>query len=160
MSEVEIRRFSPEDRDWVVAAHGDHYAREEGFDASFGVLVGEIVDGFVTDHDPSAEAGWIVWRGVERLGGIFCVRLNKHAAKLRLFWLTDGARGQGLGKRLLATCMEFAKDRGFSAIQLWTHEEHAAAGALYAKTGWTLMRSEPAVSFGQRLVEQHWRITL
>lgn len=160
MDGVEIRRFTATDRDWLVAQHRDHYARAEGFDETFGVLVAQIIDDFIADHDSSREAGWIAWDGDQRLGCIFCVKLDGETAKLRLFLLTKDARGKGLGRRLLATCMDFARAQGYRRMKLWTHESHRAAGALYAKTGWTLTSSEPVVSFGQSLVEQHWEIGL
>lgn len=160
MSEIEIRRFAASDRDWLVEQHDVHYARAEGFDHTFGELVAQIVDAFLTDHDEASEAGWIAWDGGQRLGSIFCVRLNETTAKLRLFLLTPQARGKGLGKRMLATCMGFARDHGYADMQLWTHESHHAAGALYAKTGWTLGPTKPVVSFGKPNVEQTWTITL
>jgi hypothetical protein len=45
-------------------------------------------------------------------------------------------------------------------MQLWTHESHRAAGALYARAGWDLVESAPVTSFGKPNVEQTWRITL
>lgn len=160
MDNIEIRTFTPDDRDWLVAAHGDHYGADEGFDASFGTLVAQILDDFIADHDPADEAGWIAWHQGQRLGSIFCVKQADKTAKLRLFLLTPKARGKGLGKRMLATCMGFAKERGYLEMKLWTHESHRAAGALYASTGWQLMSASPVVSFGQPLIEQHWQITL
>ena len=157
---AEIRRFSAVDRDWVVSRHADHYAREEGFDDTFGVLVAEIVDAFIADHDAEREAGWIAWEGERRLGSIFCVGLSEKTAKLRLFLLVPEARGKGLGRQLLQTCMDFARAKGYQVMQLWTHEEHRAAGALYAKAGWELTASTPVHSFGQDLTEQTWKIAL
>lgn len=160
METIEIRKFTPADRDWLIVQHEQHYAREEGFDATFGVLVSEIIDAFLLDHDPTCEAGWIAWQGAQRLGSIFCVRLDAQTAKLRLFLLMPEARGLGLGKRMLATCMGFARDCGYQRMQLWTHESHAAAGALYAKTGWVLGETKVVISFGKENVEQTWTITL
>lgn len=160
MEKIEIRKFTHADRDWLIAQHKEHYAREEGFDDTFGKLVTQIIDAFLTDHDPTCEAGWIAWQGEARLGSIFCVRLTETTAKLRLFLLTPEARGKGLGKRMLATCMGFSRDCGYRDMQLWTHESHAAAGALYAKTGWTLGATKPVVSFGKANVEQTWKISL
>jgi GNAT superfamily N-acetyltransferase len=160
MEKIDLRRFEATDRDWLVAAHADHYAREEGFDATFGMLVAEILDGFLAEHDPARERGWIAWRGARRLGSIFCVALSPEVAKLRLFLLMPEARGQGLGRRLLETCMGFARERGYREMQLWTHESHRAAGALYARAGWDLVESAPVTSFGKPNVEQTWRITL
>ncbi|WP_300031724.1 GNAT family N-acetyltransferase [uncultured Roseobacter sp.] len=151
-----IRKFSAEDRDWLVAQHGQIYARDEGFDETFGVLVAEIIDGFLADHDAERERGWIAQDGDTRLGSIFCVKLSDTTAKLRLFLLTPDARGKGLGYRLLETCMGFAKASGYTDMQLWTHESHKAACALYQRSGWELISSHPVQSFGQNLIEQSW----
>ncbi len=160
MEHIEIRRFTPADRDWLVEQHDVHYARDEGFDHTFGELVASILDAFLEDHDPDDEAGWIAWDRDQRLGSIFCVRLNDDTAKLRLFLLTPAARGKGLGRRMLETCMGFAKVRGYKRMRLWTHESHRAAGALYKRNGWTLIDSKPVVSFGKPNVEQTWTIIL
>lgn len=160
MAEIEIRSFTAGDRDWLLEQHEVHYARDEGFDASLGVLVAQILDDFLAGHDPTCERGWIAWREGQPLGSIFCVRLTQDCAKLRLFLLTPDARGKGLGRRMLSTCMGFARDAGYQRMQLWTHESHRAAGALYARSGWTLNSSKPVVSFGKPNVEQHWSISL
>ena len=156
MENIVIRAFEPSDRAWLVAQHGRLYAQDEGFEA----LVDEILSAFVAQHDPSCEQGWIAQAGDERLGSIFCVRLSERRAKLRLFLLVPEARGQGLGGRLLRTCMTYAKHKGYSSMQLWTHESHKAACALYAKSGWSLVSSKPVHSFGVELVEQSWEIEL
>lgn len=152
-----IRPFSADDRDWLVAAHSDLYARAEGFNASFWQLVAQIIDGFLAGHDPKREAGWIAEADGEPLGSIFCVAQDGSTAKLRLFLLVPEVRGKGLGKRLLHHCMRFAESRGYAGMQLRTHESHEAACALYRTTGWTLEASKPVHSFGQDLVEQQWR---
>ena len=158
--EVVLRAFTAEDVDWLVDRHATLYARDEGFDESFGRLVREILEDFVASHDSSCERGWIAERDGQRLGSIFCVRLSETEAKLRLFFLLPEARGLGLGKRLLQTCMGFAKGRGYLKMQLWTHESHEAACALYKAFGWQLTESKPVHSFGVDLVEQSWEITL
>ncbi|WP_299826821.1 GNAT family N-acetyltransferase [uncultured Roseobacter sp.] len=156
MDSVTIRRFTADDRDWLVDQHGRLYAQTEGFDDSFGILVGDILDAFLAEHDPELERGWIAEEEGARLGSIFCVRLSEKTAKLRLFLLVPQARGKGLGKRLLETCMGFAKDRGYQGMQLWTHESHKAACALYKAHGWQMESTKPVHSFGQDLVEQSW----
>jgi len=153
-----IRPFHPEDAAWLVERHGTLYARDEGFDNTFAPLVAGILDAFVTGHDPTCEAGWIAVAEGARLGSIFCVRLDQHTAKLRLFLLVPEARGHGLGQRLLETCMTYARNRGYRGMQLWTHESHRAACALYARNGWHLVSSRPVHSFGRELVEQSWEI--
>lgn len=156
MDSVQLRKFTADDRDWLVRQHADIYAQTEGFDASFGVLVADILDDFLSQGKRDRETGWIAEQNGQRLGSIFCVRLTETTAKLRLFLLVPDARGKGVGKRLLKACMGFAKDNDYSDMQLWTHESHAAACALYKAVGWQMVSSKPVHSFGQDLVEQSW----
>jgi GNAT superfamily N-acetyltransferase len=155
-----IRPFRAEDIPWLVERHQTLYAADEGFDDTFGPLVRDILDAFVADHDPSCEAGWIAEEAGRPLGSIFCVRTDAETAKLRLFLLVPEARGKGLGRRLLNTCLGFARSRGYRRMALWTHESHEAACALYARSGFRLTRSVPVHSFGVDLVEQSWEIDL
>ncbi|MBE9636555.1 GNAT family N-acetyltransferase [Salipiger pacificus] len=157
---IDLRVYGPGDREWLVRQHAELYARDEGFDASFGTLVDRILRDFDASHDPARERGWIAWEGRQRLGSIFCVDAGSDGgaalAKLRLFLLLPEARGRGLGQRLLDTCLGFARDAGYHRMTLWTHESHRAACALYAKNGFSLVSSTPVTSFGVPLVEQHW----
>nr|WP_299201143.1 GNAT family N-acetyltransferase [uncultured Tateyamaria sp.] len=156
MTDVTIRPFRPEDTDWLVDQHDSLYAREAGFDDSFGPLVRSILEAFNAEHDASCERGWIAEADGRPLGSIFCVRHDETTAKLRLFLLVPEARGRGAGRMLLDQCMSFARDTGYAGMTLWTHESHAAACALYARTGWDMVASKPVHSFGQDLVEQTW----
>ncbi len=160
MEDVVLRPFRPDDAPWLVEQHDTLYARDEGFDSSFGPLVARILQDFIANHDPSRERGWIAERAGQRLGSIFCVSLDDDTAKLRLFLLVPEARGLGLGKRLLAACTAFARASGYRRMALWTHESHKAACALYRANGWQLTDSKPVHSFGVDLVEQSWEIEL
>ncbi|WP_170577424.1 GNAT family N-acetyltransferase [Ruegeria arenilitoris] len=160
MENIQIRPFRATDAAWLVEQHGRYYARDEGFDSSFGALVQSILEDFVASHDPTCERGWIAESDGQRLGSIFCVALDEHTAKLRLFLLLPEARGRGLGKRMLDTCMGYARGAGYAEMRLWTHESHRAACALYRANGWQLLDSKPVHSFGVDLVEQSWKIRL
>lgn len=153
---VVLRDLLPGDAGWIVSRHGELYARDEGFDASFEALVAEIVATFLRRHDPSRERGWIAEAAGRRLGSIFCVTETAETAKLRLFLLEPEARGTGLAQRLLDACLGFARDAGYRHIRLWTHESHRAAGRLYARNGFALTANRPARSFGRDVVEQTW----
>jgi len=159
MSEVILRDIEVGDAGWLIQQHGELYAREEGFDATFEPLVAEILVDFIRHHDPATERAFIAARDGERLGSIFCVKSDDPAvAKLRLFLLVPEARGLGLGRRLLDACLGFTRKAGYRRMRLWTHESHSAACALYARNGFTLTRSVPVHSFGVDLVEQTWEI--
>jgi GNAT superfamily N-acetyltransferase len=152
----EFHRFAPTDADWLVARHGDLYALDEGFDASFPDLVRQILDAFVAHHDPATEGGWILWQDDRRIGSVFVVRESSDTAKLRLVLLEPEARGLGLGQRLLDQAIGFARAAGYRRMRLWTHESQRAAGRLYARNGFDFVASEPRQSFGCDVVAQYW----
>lgn len=161
MTGTKLRRFEAGDADWLVRAHAELYAREAGFDSSFGTLVHGIIKDFLSWHDPERERGFVAEAEGTRLGSIFCVAGEApDLAKLRLFLLVPEARGRGLGLRLLDTCLGFARGAGYARIGLWTHESHREACALYARNGFMMMQSKPVRSFGVDLVEQRWERAL
>jgi GNAT superfamily N-acetyltransferase len=159
-AKVSMRVYSAADHDWLVDLHRTHYAQSDGFDDSFVELVDSILTEFEHKHNPDCERGWIAERAGVPLGSIFCVHHGGDTAKLRLFILSPEARGAGLGRQLLDACMTFARQSGYKRMQLWTHESHTAACALYAKTGWTCTVSKPVHSFGVDLVEQAWEVAI
>jgi len=156
--DIIIRDLQSGDAGWIIQQHAELYAREEGFDITFEALVAEIMADFIRRRDPARDRAFIAAQGAERLGCVFCVGKDKVTAKLRLFLVVPQARGQGLGHRLIAACMDWVKAQGYGRMELWTHESHQAACALYKAHGWHLVRSEPVENFGVQLVEQSWEI--
>ncbi len=160
-SDVTLTGLEIGDAGWLIEQHARIYARDEGFDRTFEAVVARILADFIEGHDPARERAWIAKRGTERLGSIFCVLGPRPGvAKLRLFLLVPEARGQGLGRRLLETCLDFARAAGYRHLQLGTHESHRAACALYRSAGFSCDWSKPVHSFGVDLIEQQWSIDL
>ncbi len=156
---IALRPFQDTDLDWLVEAHATHYAREEGFDDSFGPLVESILQRYLLDHDSARERGWVAEHDAHRIGSIFCVQGAQPSwAKLRLFLVLPQARGFGLGQHLLDTCLSFAGGVGYDGVTLWTHKSHEAACALYEKNGFVLEAEKPVRSFGCDLIEQTYKI--
>ncbi len=156
----DLRPFAPSDADWLVARHAALYARDDGFDESFGPLVAGIVADFLAQPDQTRQAGWIAWGAGKRCGSIFCVCEDPATpliAKLRLFLIEPESRGTGLAQTLLDTCLGFARNARYRQMRLWTHESHRAAGRLYARNGFVLASARTVHSFGQDLVEQIWQ---
>ena len=160
MDGIELRIFTADDADWVIARHAALYAAEEGYDETFAALVAQIVGAFLAAHDPAREKGWIALRGDARLGSIFVVREEDAVAKLRLVLLEPEARGTGLARHMVQTAMGFARAAHYTKMRLWTHESHTAAGRLYARAGFRLISSTPARAFGQNVVDQIWETDL
>jgi GNAT superfamily N-acetyltransferase len=160
-SPVVIRELGqPGDLGWVVMAHGEIYAAEFGWDASFEALVARIVADYAGGRDPAREAAWIAEAGGRRVGCVFCVAGDDRTAKLRILLADPAARGHQLGHRLVGTCVDFARQAGYARLQLWTNDVLAAARRVYLRHGFTLIASEPHRSFGADLVGQTYELDL
>ena len=144
------------DLGWVVMAHGELYDREFGWDSTFEALVARIVADYAGERDPGRHAAWIADVDGVRVGCVFCVPADERTAKLRLLLVDPDARGAGIGNRLVAECLDFAKAAGYEAITLWTNDVLAAARRIYKAHGFELMAEEPHHSFGHDLVGQTW----
>jgi len=158
---VVLRSPRPGDLGWVVQRHGEVYAREYGWDATFEALVAGIVaeiGGRVLD--PMRERFWMADVGGQTVGSVCVVRHDDSTAKLRLLIVDAAARGIGLGGRLVAEAVAFAKGAGYARMTLWTFAELTAARAIYEKAGFVRVSATPEHSFGRTHVAEEWERTL
>jgi DNA-binding MarR family transcriptional regulator/GNAT superfamily N-acetyltransferase len=155
-----LRDPRPGDMGWVVQSHGELYAREYGFDSSFEALVAEISAKFLASFDASRERCWIADLDGTQVGSVFLVRDTDDVAKLRLLLVDPSGRGQGLGRRLVAECVSFARQCGYRKITLWTQSILLAARKIYQDAGFVRVAAEPHRSFGQSLIGETWELKL
>jgi DNA-binding MarR family transcriptional regulator/GNAT superfamily N-acetyltransferase len=157
---VTLRTHRPGDMGWVVHAHGRIYADEYGWDERFEALVAQIVAKFLANFDPKRSRCWIAEMDGAPVGSVFVVKQTKSVAKLRLLVVEPRARGRGLGRRLVHESIDFAREKGYKRLALWTQSNLAAARAIYQASGFERKKTEKHASFGVKLTGEYWERAL
>jgi DNA-binding MarR family transcriptional regulator/GNAT superfamily N-acetyltransferase len=178
---VTLRPLAAGDLGWVLQRHGTLYAAEFGWDATFEDFCTRIIAEYpaLRDRAPGRAEGWIAEVNGVPAGSVFCVPdegttgtgatgtgatgtgvPGNATARLRLLLVEPWARGLGLGRRLTARCLDFARQAGYTDIVLLTYDQLAAARRVYQDAGFTLDSEHPEEAFGQRMMCQTWSRSL
>ncbi|MBP0583012.1 MarR family transcriptional regulator [Labrys sp. LIt4] len=158
---VVLRKPRPGDLGWVIHRQAELYHQEYDWDWTYEGLVATILGDFVANFDPVREDAWIAELDGRIVGSIFLMKSDDASVgKLRLLYVDPSARGHGLGKRLVRTCIERARDLGYASLTLWTNDILTAARKIYQAEGFKLAAEDPHRSFGKDLVGQTWTLDL
>ena len=157
---VSLRGYQLGDLGKIVSRQTIVYALEYGWDETYEPLAAEILGAFVREHDPAKERCWIADRDGEIMGSVFVMRASDTVAKLRLMYVEPTARGIGLGRRLVACCIQFARDAGYQTLTLWTNDVLVPARRIYQSAGFVRVAAEPHRSFGKDLIGETWELAL
>lgn len=159
--ELTLRGLRPGDLGLVTARQAILYAREYGWSRDYEALVAQILADFHQAFDPLKDDAWVADIGGGMAGSIFLVHGDEPGvARLRLLYVEPDARGMGVGKRLVATCIARARALGYERLDLWTNTVLVAARGIYQRAGFTLIDEAPHHSFGHDLVGQTWSLDL
>lgn len=148
------------DLGWIIAQHGLVYTNQFGWDTSFELVVADILLEFFRNYQPERDRMWLAEQEGQRLGTIFLEHKSSEEAKLRLLLVLPEARGVGLGTRLVAECLGFARQVGYKRVSLWTMDRLVAARKIYKRAGFELIESEPVFQFGHHMQSEIWRADL
>jgi DNA-binding MarR family transcriptional regulator/GNAT superfamily N-acetyltransferase len=159
--DVIYRGLRPGDIGWITHRQAVLYHEEYGWDWTYEGLVCDILGKFVANYDPAREAAWVAERAGNIAGSVFLVRSEDPAvAKLRLLYVEPSARGLGIGRALVAMCIDRANELGYRQMRLWTNDILISARRIYQEAGFRLVEEEKHHSFGYDLVGQTWVLGL
>jgi len=158
--EPEIRTdLRPGDLGRIVMLHGELYAAEHGLDPTFEPYVAGPLAEFALRSDPR-ERIWVVDRRGRAAGSVAVVAAAPDAAQLRWLLLHPDLRGRGLGRRLTAGAVDFARRRGYRTVLLWTLGHLSAAVGIYRRLGFVLAERHERRLWGRDLVEEKYTLDL
>lgn len=159
--QVTLRDLQIGDMGLIIHRQAILYAEEHGYDQRYEALIARIFADFHQAFDPGRDAAWIADMDGRMVGSVFLVHTDKpDVGKLRLLYVEPEARGAGVGKRLVASCIEHARDVGYARLELWTDRVLAAARGIYERAGFKLIEEAPDHFFGTESVSQIWSLNL
>jgi len=156
-----LRGLKPGDLGMVIARQAILYAEEYGWNSDYEALVARILADFHQSFDPTRDAAWIAEMDGQMAGSIFLVHGDEpDVGKLRLLYVERDARGAGVGRMLVAACVDRARAVGYKRLDLWTNSVLTAARRIYERAGFVLVDEAPHHSFGKDLIGQTWSLAL
>jgi molybdopterin-guanine dinucleotide biosynthesis protein A/GNAT superfamily N-acetyltransferase len=129
----------------------------------FAALVADTLREFGFERDPELDSDlddpagkyvalWIASAGGEVAGAVALRDLGDGVYELKRMYLRSAHRGRGVGKRLLATALDWARANGVRVVRLDTTERMVAARRLYEAAGFVRAPGEAPRQGQQRLL--------
>jgi GNAT superfamily N-acetyltransferase len=141
------------DIEQIVRYHDNYYADHYGFNHDFG----RYVEGPLTEfsvRNSAAERIWLLEDEAGIKGCIALARVSEEEAQLRWFYVDALLRGQGYGQNLINLLIDFALEKNYRRIILWTVSLLEEARRLYEKNGFALVEEHESEIWGKLLTEQ------
>ena len=98
----------------------------------------QALDSMTETYDQPRKTYFVVADGIEVIGGAGISPLdnyNGNVCELQKMYFMPEARGRGLGSKMMAKCLDFAKQSGFDQCYLETMPYMEDARKLYRKVG-------------------------
>ncbi len=157
---ITLRNLRPGDMGMIVARQSILYAETQGWGTGLKINECETSIAFLKNFKPGREQGWIAEQDGTMAGSVLLTDEGNNVARLRLLYVEPFARRRGLGDRLVQTCLNFARETGYTAMTLWTHSILESARRIYAAQGFTITSTETHTYFGAPVQGETWHRSL
>jgi DNA-binding MarR family transcriptional regulator/GNAT superfamily N-acetyltransferase len=155
-----VRTFQGGDMGMIAARQAILYRESHGWGIEMEALVGEVTASFLRDFRAGRDQCWIAESGGAMAGSVLVVDAGEDVAQLRLLYVEPWARGLGIGGDLVARCVGFARDAGYSTLRLWTHTVLESARRIYAGAGFAIKSTQVHHEFGRPEQGEIWELPL
>ena len=142
----------PGDAGYITAMHGRIYSEEYGYGVAFEGYVAQSFFEFLRDYDPERDRLWCAEHAGRTIGCIG-VKGRGERAQLRWFLLEPEYRGMGLGRRMLQSALDFARERGYESAYLDTTDDLHDALRLYRRAGFETAYAKPNNTWRENVME-------
>ncbi|SHN22131.1 transcriptional regulator, MarR family with acetyltransferase activity [Rhizobacter sp. OV335] len=142
----------------ITQMHALHCAREPGFGQRFESVVAAGLADFCDRLGKPRNAIWTAHQAGDIVGSVAIDGDEPGAgvAHLRWFIVDDGTRGSGVGRKLLASALDFADGQGFAETRLWAINGSSAGRHLCESHGFVCEEERPATQWGKGILEQRF----
>lgn len=155
-----LRTFRAGDMGLIASRQSILYREEYGWGPEIEVIEGEVTTNFLRHFKPDRENCWVAEVAGVIAGSVFLTDEGDGLCRLRLLYVEPFARGLGIGRALVAACVDFARAAGYREMTLWTHAILETARRLYAAQGFTITATAMHERFGMPLMGETWTLAL
>lgn len=100
---------------------------------------------FNAHYTPPRGAFWVVRENARVVGSVGVERLDDRTAELHRLYLDSTLRGRGIGRALVETVLDWAREQGVRRLVLWSDTRFEQSHRLYRRLGFEQL--------GERTVE-------
>jgi GNAT superfamily N-acetyltransferase len=159
-AELTVRLAQEDDHDWIIAAHGDVYATEFGFDRRFQDGIAEKMRAFL-EMPSSFNRIWVGLVGDKRAASIAISERADSVAFLNFVLVLPQYRGKGAGSSMMKLALEHARAHSFQEVRLETYSCLVDARALYGRLDFRMTEVVPGQNaYGQSFDQEFWSLKL
>ena len=126
----------------IIALHGEAYDTLPGFGLTFEAFVARTIAEYYLDAGGAGRI-WMAERGDKLVGCSALVLRGDGLGQLRWILVDLSARGIGLGKNLVNSALDYARESGCSKIFLQTTDGLPESQQLYEKLGFEVTSNAP-----------------
>ena len=158
--DITIRPPRPGELGWIIQVHGQYYAEKFGRHDEFECIVARIIVEYLSCKETNKQACFIADYDGKPVGCVILMRNNDLEGKLRVLFVSEDARGKGVGGLLVESLLKTARAIGYETLCLWTTNNQEAARALYRKVGFSLVSSTKNTTFAKGSHDELWQMRI